>query len=374
MLAPNDLLSVAEQVFSAPNTETAARAARFEVRSVCAAVSSSWRLLHQETPPPASPLPALFGETPAIPAQQIAITRVWSAHEARLVGRRGLVAEDGALFLGGPVRSEADLGCAIADSAAGGEGFVLRQQAGVTAQLLSPFANGERRLTGVGLHLGVAAGDQARPFMLDQFASLLLIAELRPKLDYIVLAAPDPDLASLLTELGLGGLKIFNLDRLPSVVCSELLVPIIARDPAGWVDTATIGRLRAFAGRAHAKLGPGTHTEPTKIFLADEDRADRPATRLAVQQGYQLRGLAGRPIVDQALIMAKASHVATDQADGVLATLFAAATVPVLDLAGGDPAERVPLLAGAGRPYAFADAEQAEVALARIAAPDQQAA
>jgi len=40
---------------------------------------------------------------------------------------------------------------------------------------------------------------------------------------------------------------------------------------------------------------------------------------------------------------------------------------------GGDPASRVPLLAGAGRSYAFAEPERAEEALAHIALQDPKA-
>jgi len=373
MLSPNDLASIAERVFSASNTDAAARTQKLDIRRVRAGTSSSWRLLHQESPPPAQLLVPLFGEPPPIPERQGSISRVWSARDARLVGRRGLVAEDGALFLSGPVRTETDLARTLALCADGSEGVMLRPRATLEAQLLAPFTGGERRLSGVGLHLGVAAGGRVRPFLLNQFASLLLIAELRPKLDYVVVAGAVPDLEALLSEVGFGGLKIFDLGQLQGVVCNELLVAVIEQDPAGWVDTATIGRMRGFASRAHAKLGPGTHTEPTKFFLVDEDDADRPIIRIAAQRGYQLRGLSRRGVLDQALIMAKASLVATDWEGWVVATLFAPPGVPVLDLVGGDPASRVPLLAGAGRSYAFAEPERAEEALAHIALQDPKA-
>jgi len=374
MLAPNDLVAVAERVFAAPRPDAVARADRCELKKVRAAPSSSWRLLHQETPAPIPLAAPLFGEIPPMPERQVVFSRVWSARNARLTGRSALVAEDGALFLRGPVRTEADLARAVAACADGSEGLMLRPLAALEAQMLSQLAGGERRLSGVGLHLGIAESERNRPFLVDQFASLLLIAELRPKLDYVLVAKPVADLEALLEELGMGGLKIFDLDRLRGVVCSELLVPVIDQDPAGWVDSATIARLRAFAAGRHAKLGPGIHTELTKIFLTDVDGADRPVTKLAAQKGYQLRGIAGRGAINQALLMAKASQVATDQAEAVFTTLFALATVPVLDLAGGDPTARLPLLAGAGRLYAFAEPEQAEEAFGRLAGQDQKAA
>jgi len=374
MLAPNDLVSIAERVFAKPRPEAAARADKCEIGRVRAATSSSWRLLHQETPPLLPATAPLFGGAPPLPERQITFSRVWTARNVRLAGRRALVAEDGALFLAGPVRTEADLTRVASACADGSEGLILRTQGPLEAQMLGPLSSGARRLSGIGLHLGVAESEQNRPFLLDQFASLLLIAELRPRLDYVLLASPVPELAALLDELGMGALKIFELDQLRGVVCAELLVPVIDRDPAGWVDSATISRLRAFAAGRHAKLGPGIHTEPTKIFLTDVDGADRPVTRAAAERGYQLRGLSGTGLINQALMMAKASFVATDQAEAVTTTLFAASTVPVLDLAGGDPPARLPLLAGAGRAYALGDPEHPEEALARFGGQDQQAA
>jgi hypothetical protein len=367
MLAPDELLATAALVQAEHGVESQARVGRMSLNRVRAGGSDSWRLLHHEVPlmlPVAEPL---WGEAAAVPPQQPAQTRIWLAREARLTGRRGLVDANGALFLDGPVRTEADMARAVSLCAVGGEGFMLRPVGAAEAQMLAPFPNGERRLTGTGLHLGAAVGDFARPFLLEAFAALLLIAEMRPKLDYVVLAGNDPALPALLTELGFEGLKIFDLDLLPGVICTEIMMPLVARDPAGWVDSGTIRRLREFAARAHAKLGPGVHTTPEKIFLTDRDRLAGPMAAMAEQLGYLVRGLAGRSVTDLALLMAKASCVATDQEAGVTASLFAAAEVPVLDLAGGDQAARLPLLAGCGRRFAVAAPQQAQAALAQLA-------
>jgi len=374
MLAPNDLVSAAERIFAASRPGAAARADKCELKKVRAAASSSWRLLHQETAPPAPFAAPLFGEAPAIPGPQVGFSRVWLARNARLAGRRGLVAEEGALFLRGPVRTEADLVRATAACAGGGEGVMLRPQTALEAQLLTPLPVGDRRLSGVGLHLGTAEGEQSQNPLLDPFAALLLIAAQRPKLDYVLISSHLPELPAWLDELGMGGIKTFKLEQLHGVMCSELLVPVIDRDPAGWVDSFTIARLRAFAGALQTKLGPGIHAEPAKIFLTDSDDADRPVARVAAEKGYQLRGIAGRGLINQALLMVKASEVATDLAEAAWTSLFAATSVPVLDLAEGDVAARLPLLAGAGRAYALAAADQAEEAFRQFAIADQRAA
>ncbi len=376
MLTPTELVSAAAAIFAVPKSFEAAKAARaatLDITPVAAVANAAWRMMYQETSPASEPGAVSPGAL-ALPPPPALTSVVWAADQVRLFGRRGLVGRGGALFLGGPVRDAADLARAVADCAEGAEGLMLRAKSDLAADMLASYPHGDRRLAGVGLHVGRPLAVSPRPFMLGQFAALLLVADLAPRLDYVVLADAHPGLAAILSEIGLGHLKIFDLERLQGVQCAEIFVPQMAEDPAGWVDQATVARLQRFAARAHARLGRGMHADPIKIFLTDTDDNSSPLASLAVQQGYQLRGLAGRSLIDRALMMAKASIVVTDQAEGTMTTLFAPKHVPVLDLAGGDPMPRVLQLAATGRPYRFALPGQAEEAIKELLFETSEAA
>jgi len=372
MLAPDELVSAAKAIFAAPSADSAARATQLEVKNIRAATTGAWRLLHFEAPGYDQPSPPMFGRVPELPAPTVTQTKIWTSRNARLSGRRGLIGEDGSFFLGGPVRGDADLARAAAASADGGEGLMLRAKSSTEAQLLVPVTKGERRLTGIGLHLGAAAGPGARPFVINQFLALLLIAELQPRFDYLVLDQAPAELPSLLAEVGYDGLPVIDLDRMQGVICAEIIVPVVSQDGAGWVDRLSSGRLREFAQHLLSDLGSEIHPAKCPFFLTTEEGETSPLAGLAAGKGFKVRAIEKRTITDRALLMTQASHLATDCDEGVLASLFADLAVPLIDFSGTNAAKHLPLLAG--RPYAFAETEDAEAAFAEAGVPELEEA
>lgn len=362
MLAPNEILATAAAIFGDADPGRKAGELGFALRPVAPQPSEDWAPVLTENLPPAAPLPPVAGGPLVVPPALPVQSQLWRARKVRLVGRRGLINAQGALFLDGPVTNQAGMARAGALAATGGEGLVLGHAPGGLL-MLTPAWAGERRLTGIGLHWGGIALQQGTSFVLRAFAALLLAVGSGQKFDYILTDRPQAEIRLLLASLGLGRIRIFDLDLMQGVICDELLVPVPGRDPAGWVDAATLGRLRAYAQRQLSALGSPLYPEPVRLFVTDSPFAEGPLPRLLTSRGYLARDLEGRDLPAQALLMTQASHIVTLGEGAVLASLMAPANVPVLDLTPGEIEPRVLWLAGAGRRYAVAAMAQAATAL-----------
>ena len=198
--------------------------------------------------------------------------QVFRVRNARVVGWRALLLEDGGLVAGGEVMGEARLAEVRRSAERGYEGYLL--EAAAPALFHRPPVD-DAVIEGVGVFVGALEPGNYGAFLMRVLPGLLMLAEEGLRFDYIVVPRVTPWLGSALAWLGLGERVVLAAEAISGRVCRELLV---VREPEseGCFDPVTLRRI--------ARIAPGP-AGPERIYVSRQDR-------LAAAPGY-------RPLVNE---------------------------------------------------------------------------